>query len=79
MSGKIGVGQVSNAQIVDFNLPIAGGGTVAGASGATDGVTGSDGGALPALSIADLSVTEGNGGHSHFMFEVMLDRAADGR
>ncbi|WP_439611843.1 Calx-beta domain-containing protein, partial [Reyranella sp.] len=60
VSGKIGVGQVSNAQIVDFNLPIAGGGTVAGASGATDGVTGSDGGALPALSIADLSVTEGN-------------------
>ena len=78
VSGKIGVGQVSNAQIVDFNLPIAGGGSVAGASGATDGVTGSDGGALPALSIADLSVTEGNGRHSHFMFEVMLDRAADG-
>ncbi|MDP3241960.1 MAG: Calx-beta domain-containing protein [Reyranella sp.] len=78
LPGKIGLGQVSNAQIVDFNLPIAGGGTVAGASGATDGATGNDGGALPALSIADLSVVEGNGGHAHFMFVVTLDKAADG-
>ncbi len=78
LSGKIGMGQASNAQIVDFNLPIAGGGTVAGASGATDGVAGDDGGALPALSIADLSVVEGNGGHAHFMFVVTLDKAADG-
>ncbi|MDB5486360.1 MAG: hypothetical protein JWQ58_75 [Reyranella sp.] len=78
LSGKIGMGQASNAQIVDFNLPIAGGGTVAGASGATDGVIGNDGGALPALSIADLSVAEGNGGHAHFMFVVTLDKAADG-
>ena len=78
LSGKIGMGQASNAQIVDFNLPIAGGGTVAGASGATDGVTGNDGGALPALSIADLSVPEGNGDHAHFMFVVKLDKAADG-
>jgi hypothetical protein len=76
VSGKIGMGQVSNAQIVDFNLPIAGGGTVSGASGATDGVTGNDGGALPALSIADLSVAEGNGDHAHFMFTVTLDKAA---
>ena len=72
------MGQVSNAEIVDFNLPIAGGGTVTGASGATDGVIGSDGGPLPALSIADLSVAEGNGDHAHFMFEVTLDQAADG-
>jgi chitinase len=78
ISGKIGMGQASNAQIVDFNLPIAGGGTVAGASGATDGVSGTDGGSLPALSIADLSVTEGNGDHAHFMFVVTLDKAADG-
>lgn len=78
ISGKIGMGQVSNAEIVDFNLPIAGGGTVTGASGATDGVIGSDGGPLPALSIADLSVAEGNGDHAHFMFEVTLDQAADG-
>lgn len=78
VAGKIGVGQVSNAEIVDFNLPIAGGGTVTGASGATDGVIGSDGGPLPALSIADLSVAEGNGDHAHFMFEVTLDQAADG-
>jgi chitinase len=78
LSGKIGMGQVSNAQIVDFNLPIAGGGTVAGASGATDGVTGNEGGALPALSIADLSVAEGSGDHAHFMFVVKLDKAADG-
>ena len=78
VAGKIGVGQVSNAQIVDFNLPIAGGGTVTGASGATDGVIGSDGVPLPALSIADLSVTEGHGDHAHFMFEVTLDQAADG-
>ncbi len=78
LSGKIGMGQASNAQIVDFNLPIAGGGTVAGASGSTDGVIGENGGTLPALSIADLSVTEGNGGHSHFMFMVTLDKAADG-
>lgn len=78
LSGKIGMGQASNAQLVDFNLPIAGGGTVAGASGATDGVTGNEGGALPALSIGDLSVAEGNGGHAHFMFMVMLDKAADG-
>ena len=76
VSGKIGMGQVSNAQIVDFNLPIAGGGTVSGASGATDGVTGNDSGALPALSIADLSVAEGNGDHAHFMFTVTLDKAA---
>jgi hypothetical protein len=78
LPGKIGLGQVSNAQIVDFNLPVAGGGTVAGASGATDGATGNDGGALAALSIADLSVVEGNGGHAHFMFVVTLDKAADG-
>ncbi len=78
VAGKIGLEQVSNAEIVDFNLPIAGGGTVTGASGATDGVIGSDGGALPALSIADLSVTEGNGDHAHFMFEVTLDKPADG-
>ncbi|MBU8874849.1 hypothetical protein KQ910_13820 [Reyranella sp. MMS21-HV4-11] len=78
VAGTIGVGQVSNAEIVDFNLPIAGGGTVTGASGATDGVIGSDGGPLPALSIADLSVAEGNGDHAHFMFEVTLDQAADG-
>ena len=78
LSGKIGMGQASNAQIVDFNLPIAGGGTVAGASGATDGVTGHDGGAPPALSIGDLSVAEGNGDHAHFMFMVTLDKAADG-
>ena len=78
LPGKIGLGQISNAQIVDFNLPVAGGGTVAGASGATDGATGNDGGALPALSIADLSVVEGNGGHAHFMFVVTLDKAADG-
>jgi len=78
LSAKIGMGQASNAQIVDFNLPIAGGGTVAGASGATDGVTGNHGGALPALSIADLSVAEGNGDHAHFMFVVTLDKAADG-
>ena len=78
LSGKIGMGLASNAQIVDFNLPIAGGGTVAGASGATDGVTGNEGGTLPALSIGDLSVAEGNGDHAHFMFMVMLDKAADG-
>ena len=78
VSGKIGMGQASNAQIVDFNLPIAGGGTVAGASGATDGVIGSEGGVLPALSIADLSVAEGNGDHAHFMFVVTLDKAATG-
>ncbi len=78
LSGKIGMGQASNAQLVDFNLPIAGGGTVAGASGATDGVTGNEGGTLPALSIGDLSVAEGNGDHAHFMFMVMLDKAADG-
>lgn len=78
LSGKIGMGQASNSQIVDFNLPIAGGGTVAGASGATDGVTGSDSGALPALSIGDLSVVEGNGEYAHFMFVVTLDKAADG-
>lgn len=78
LPGKIGLGQVSNAQIFDFNLPVAGGGTVAGASGATDGATGNDGGALAALSIADLSVVEGNGGHAHFMFVVTLDKAADG-
>jgi len=30
----------------------------------------------PTLSIADLSVTEGNGAHAHFMFIVTLDRAA---
>ena len=78
LSAKIGMGQASDAEIVDFNLPIAGGGTVAGASGATDGVSGNEGGALPALSIADLSVAEGNGDHAHFMFVVTLDRAADG-
>jgi len=78
LSGKIGMGQASNAQLVDFNLPIAGGGTVAGASGATDGVAGNEGDALPALSIGDLSVAEGNGDHAHFMFMVTLDKAADG-
>ncbi|NQW51599.1 MAG: hypothetical protein HQ465_10205, partial [Rhodospirillales bacterium] len=78
VSGKIGMGQASNAQIVDFNLPIAGGGTVAGASGATDGVIGSEGGVLPALSITDLSVAEDNGDHAHFMFVVTLDKAATG-
>lgn len=78
LAGKIGMGQPSNAQIIDFNLPIAGGGKVAGASGATDGVAGDDGGALPALSIADLSVAEGDGDHAHFMFTVTLDKAADG-
>jgi hypothetical protein len=78
VSGKIGMGQASDAQIVDFNLPIAGGGTVAGASGAADGVAGGAGEALPALSIADLSVAEGDGGHAHFMFVVTLDKAADG-
>ena len=76
LSAKIGMGQASDAEIVDFNLPIAGGGTVAGASGATDGVSGNEGGALPALSIADLSVAEGNGEHAHFMFVVTLDHAA---
>ena len=34
--------------------------------------------ALPALSIADLSVAEGNGDHAHFMFVVTLDKAATG-
>ncbi|WP_425066857.1 Calx-beta domain-containing protein [Reyranella sp.] len=76
LSAKIGMGQASDAEIVDFNLPIAGGGTVAGASGATDGASGNEGGALPALSIADLSVAEGNGEHAHFMFVVTLDHAA---
>ncbi|WP_428684261.1 Calx-beta domain-containing protein [Reyranella sp.] len=76
LSAKIGMGQASNTQIVDFNLPIAGGGTVTGASGATDGATGHEGHALPALSIADLSVAEGNGDHAHFMFTVTLDHAA---
>ena len=76
LSAKIGMGQASDAEIVDFNLPIAGGGTVAGASGATDGVSANEGGALPALSIADLSVAEGNGEHAHFMFVVTLDHAA---
>ena len=33
---------------------------------------------LPALSIADLSVAEGNGNHAHFMFVVTLDKAATG-
>lgn len=78
LPGKIGMGQTSNVQIVDFNLPIAGGGTVTGASGATDGVTGNDDGTLPTLSIADLSVAEGNGDHAHFMFVVTLDKAATG-
>ncbi len=78
IAGKIGVAQVSNAQIVDFNLPIAGGGTVTGASGATDGVIGNHGAPRPALSITDLSVAESNGEHAHFMFEVTLDKAADG-
>ncbi len=32
--------------------------------------------ALPAISIADLSVAEGNGEHSHFMFTVTMDKAA---
>lgn len=31
---------------------------------------------LPKVSIADLSVTEGNGEHSHFMFNVTLDKAS---
>lgn len=78
LAGKLGIGQASNGQIVDFNLPIAGGGTVAGASGATDGVTGTDDVKLPAISIADLSVVEGNGDHAHFMFAVTLDKAASG-
>lgn len=30
----------------------------------------------PALSIADLAVTEGDGGHNHFMFTVRLDKAS---
>jgi len=33
-------------------------------------------GTLPSLAIADLSVTEGDGAHVHFMFTVALDRAA---
>ncbi len=33
---------------------------------------------LPALSIADLAVVEGNGEHAHFMFTVTLDKAATG-
>lgn len=78
LAGKLGIGQASNGQIVVFNLPIAGGGTVAGASGATDGVTGTDDVKLPAISIADLSVVEGNGDHAHFMFAVTLDKAASG-
>jgi chitinase len=32
--------------------------------------------ALPAVSIADVSVTEGNGEHAHFMFTVALDKAS---
>ncbi|MCC8429963.1 cellulose binding domain-containing protein [Reyranella aquatilis] len=32
--------------------------------------------ALPALSIADLSIKEGNGEHNHFMFVVTLDKAS---
>ncbi|MGD9622964.1 MAG: cellulase family glycosylhydrolase [Mycolicibacterium sp.] len=33
-------------------------------------------GTLPSLSIADLSVAEGNGEHSHFMFMVTLNKAS---
>ena len=32
--------------------------------------------ALPAISIADLSIREGNGEHNHFMFVVTLDKAS---
>ena len=32
--------------------------------------------ALPAISIADLSIREGNGEHNHFMFLVTLDKAS---
>ncbi len=35
-------------------------------------------GALPAISIGDLSVAEGNGEHMHFMFTVTLDKASTG-
>ncbi|OYW60632.1 MAG: hypothetical protein B7Z30_03865 [Rhizobiales bacterium 12-68-15] len=35
-------------------------------------------GTLPAVSIADLSVSEGNGEHMHFMFMVTLDKASTG-
>ncbi|MFG1424706.1 Calx-beta domain-containing protein [Roseixanthobacter glucoisosaccharinicivorans] len=35
-------------------------------------------GTPPALSIADLAVTEGNGEHSHFVFTVTLDKPATG-
>ncbi|MGD9620072.1 MAG: Calx-beta domain-containing protein, partial [Mycolicibacterium sp.] len=31
---------------------------------------------LPSVSIADLSVSEGNGSHGHFMFSVTLDKAS---
>jgi chitinase len=78
LAGKLGIGQASNGEIVDFNLPIAGGGTVAGASGATDGVTETDDVKIPTLSIADLSVAERNGGHAHFTFVMTLDKPADG-
>ncbi len=33
---------------------------------------------LPALSIADLAIAEGNGKHAHFMFTVTLDKTATG-
>ncbi len=42
LSNKIGMGNAANSQIVDFDIPIAGGGTVAGASGSHAGVLGED-------------------------------------
>jgi len=60
------------------NLSSPAGATIA--DGTATGTILDDDGApvLPALSIADLAVAEGNGEHAHFMFTVTLDKAAAG-